>query len=349
MENTMKALVVYEDGRAALKKVPVPKYGEYEALVKVQASSLCGTDMKILHNNLKGFTDYPTILGHEGVGKVVAVGSKVRNFKVGDSVVLPYILGTCGEYYSTWGAICEYSTVGDSQAMVEDGLEIDDKTLYEFNFAQCTIPDMFDPVAATMIVTFREVYSTMLRLGFKKGQNIVIYGAGPVGLTFIRLSKYIGMGPIISVDTREDKRRQALDAGADIALNSTVCNVAAEVRGMFPNGVDILLDAAGVPALINENLKLVKDYGDVCVYGVTPKNELLMNWQEAPYSFNLRFAQWPSKKEEAAVHGEIIEMMKSGVLRGEDYISDVFSLDEAEKAIEFFKAHKNAKKIAIRM
>lgn len=345
----MKALVVYADGSTKLEKVPMPAYGDYEALVKVQASSICGTDMKILHNSLKGYTDYPTILGHEGVGKVVAVGKKVRNFKVGDSVVLPYILGTCGEYYSTWGAICEYSTVGDSQAMVEDGLQIDNQTLYEFNFAQCKIPDIFDPVAATMIVTFREVYSTMLRLGFKKGQNIVIYGAGPVGLTFIRLAKHIGMYPIISVDTRDDKKKQALEAGADIALNSMECDVTAEIRKLFPEGADILLDAAGVPALINDNLKLVRDYGDVCVYGVTPKNELLMNWQEAPYSFNLRFAQWPSKKEEAAVHEEIIEMMKSGVLKGEDYISDVFSLDDAEEAMEHFKAHKNTKKIAIRM
>jgi len=49
-----------------------------------------------------------------------------------------------------------------------------------------------------------------------------------------------------------------------------------------------------------------------------------MNWQNAPFSFNLRFAQWPSKKEEAAVHDEIIEMMKNGVLNGMDYISDVF-------------------------
>lgn len=345
----MKALVVYGDGNVALELVPTPKYGDYEALVKVQASALCGTDMKILHNSLKGYADYPTILGHEGVGKVVAVGKKVRNFKVGDSVVLPYILGKCGEYYSTWGALCEYSTVGDSVAMVEDGLQMDNKTLYEFNFAQQTIPDIFDPIAATMIVTFREVYSTIRRLGFKKGQNIVIYGAGPVGLSFIRLAKYLGMGPIVSIEAKEDKILQALETGADYAFNSAVSNIHEELFKIFPNGVDILLDAAGVPELINTNLKLVKDYGDVCVYGVTPKNELLMSWQEAPYSFNLRFAQWPSKKEEAAVHEEVIHLMRQGVLKGEDYISDIFDFDDAVEAIEFFKTHKNKKKVVIRM
>lgn len=346
--NKKKALIVYANGNVALEQVPMPECNEYEALVKMHASALCGTDMKILHNNLKGFADYPTILGHEGVGEVVAVGSKVRNFKPGDKVVLPYILGKCGQYFSTWGAICEYSCVGDSEAMMEDGLEIDEKTLYEFNFAQKSIPKEFDSVAATMIVTFREVYSTMLRLGFKAGQNIVIYGAGPVGLTFIRLAKHIGMGPIVTIDTRDDKIEQALAAGADYGYNSTQVDTTKAIRQHFPDGVDILLDAAGVPSLINENLKVVRNYGQICVYGVTPKNELLMNWQEAPYSFDLRFAQWPSKREEAAVHDEIIELMRDGVLNGMDYISDVFDFEDSMEAIAFFLAHKNAKKIAIK-
>ena len=151
------------------------------------------------------------------------------------------------------------------------------------------------------------------------------------------------------IEAKEDKILQALETGADYAFNSAVSNIHEELFKIFPNGVDILLDAAGVPELINTNLKLVKDYGDVCVYGVTPKNELLMSWQEAPYSFNLRFAQWPSKKEEAAVHEEVIHLMRQGVLKGEDYISDIFDFDDAVEAIEFFKTHKNKKKVVIRM
>ena len=79
----MKALIVEKNGGVSVRNVPQPIYNEYEALVKVHASSVCGTDMKILHNKLKGFSDYPTILGHEGVGEVVEIGKKVRNLKVG--------------------------------------------------------------------------------------------------------------------------------------------------------------------------------------------------------------------------------------------------------------------------
>lgn len=344
----MRGLVVWGDGHASLETMPVPEISDYEALVQVTAGALCGTDMKILHNNLKGFTDYPTILGHEGVGRVVKIGAKVRNFKPGDKIVLPYILNPIGGFYSTWGAFAEYSVIGDTDAMVADGYTIDNQTLYEFNFAQRKIPDDFDDVAATMIITFREVYSTILRMGFHKGQSVVVYGAGPVGLAFLTLLKHMGLGPIICVEHHDSKLENARRHGADFCINSKRQDAATEILRILPDRPDILLDAAGVPSLINENLKLVKDYGDVCIYGVTPKNEALINWQEAPYSFNLRFAQWPSKKEEAAVHDEIVRMMRDGVLNGMDYISDVFDFADSVDAIEFFRAHKNEKKIAIR-
>ena len=344
----MKGLVIWQDGHASLEEMALPEITEYQALVKITAGALCGTDMKILHNNLKGFTDYPAILGHEGVGKVVKLGAKVKNFEVGDKIVLPYIFDKIGPYYSTWGALAEYAVIGDTDAMLADGHTMEDGTLFEFNFAQRKIPQEFDDVAATMIVTFREVYSTIKRLGFKKGQSIVVYGMGPVGTTFLTLLKKIGLSPIICVDRHEEKLEWAKAHGADYCLNDKTCNVSEEVRKLLPDGADILLDAAGVPELINQNLKLVKNYGDVCIYGVTPKNEALINWQEAPYSFNLKFAQWPSKKEEAEVHDEIIQMIKDGTLNGMDYISDVFDFSDSVKAIDFFREHKNSKKVAIR-
>lgn len=99
----MRGLIIWEDGHASLEEMALPEISEYQALVKVTAGALCGTDMKIIHNNLKGFADYPTILGHEGVGRIVKTGSKVRNFEIGDKVVLPYIFNPIGSYYSTWG------------------------------------------------------------------------------------------------------------------------------------------------------------------------------------------------------------------------------------------------------
>ena len=61
-----------------------------------------------------------------------------------------------------------------------------------------------------------------------------------------------------------------------------------EVLKILPDKADMILDAAGIPSLINQNLKLVKNFGDVCIYGETAKGEHLINWEEAPFCFNLR-------------------------------------------------------------
>lgn len=344
----MKALVAQRDGSVSIMEVPAPKIGPYEALIEVKASAVCGTDMKILHDSLKGFSDYPTIIGHEAVGLVAETGSKVKSFKKGDMVVMPLTLRKCGDYFSTWGAMAQYSVAGDYKAMSDDGLPVDGDIFCDAHFAQNIIPASLDPVAATMIITFREVYSTIKRLGFKAVQNIVIYGAGPVGLTFVKFAKIMGLNPVVCIDIDDAKTSNAKDAGADIVFNSTKTDTDAEIKKLFPDGADIILDAAGVPALINKNLKLVKSFGQVCVYGVTPVNEHLINWQEAPYTFDLRFVQWPSKYEEAAVHNEIITMMLDGRLDGMDFISDVFDFADGVKAIDMFKAKGNQKKIVLK-
>jgi threonine dehydrogenase-like Zn-dependent dehydrogenase len=186
------------------------------------------------------------------------------------------------------------------------------------------------------------------RWNFKAGQSIVVYGAGPVGLTFLKLAKNLGMDPVICVDIEDQKVINAKAIGADIVYNSKKIDADQEIQKFFPAGVEVLVDAVGVPGLINNNLKLVKYAGQVCVYGVTPKNELLMNWQEAPYTFDLRFGQWTLGTELAAVHEEVVQMMLDGKLDGMDFISDVFSFADSLEAIKMYKAHQNQKKIVLK-
>jgi hypothetical protein len=76
------------------------------------------------------------------------------------------------------------------------------------------------------------------------------------------------------------------------------------------------------------------------IYGVIPENELLMNWQGALYTFDLRFGQWFLRTETAVVHEEIVQLVLEGKLNGMGFISDVFSFENSLEAIEMFKAHK---------
>ena len=94
MAETMKTLIVEKDGSLRRAEVPLPAYTEKQALVRTVACGICnGTDAKLIHRKFKGFEpeQYPVMLGHEGVGEVIAVGRDVVSYNIGDKVLLPFV------------------------------------------------------------------------------------------------------------------------------------------------------------------------------------------------------------------------------------------------------------------
>ena len=94
-----------------------------------------------------------------------------------------------------------------------------------------------------MIITFREVLSAIRRFGFQPNQNVVIFGAGPVGLCFTKFSKLLGMANVVTVDIYDQKVEEARCMGADLAFNSTKTDIVPALRAVFPEGVDYVVDA----------------------------------------------------------------------------------------------------------
>jgi len=123
-ELLMKTLVVDNKGALSIGETKKPIIGEHQALIKMIACGMCnGTDTKLIHGDFKGFTyesDYPLMLGHEGVGEVVEIGSKVTGYKVGDIVLLPFADPT-DELNSGWGAYSEFGVVFDEESLSEAG------------------------------------------------------------------------------------------------------------------------------------------------------------------------------------------------------------------------------------
>ncbi|MDR1664925.1 MAG: zinc-binding dehydrogenase [Clostridiales bacterium] len=344
----MKALVIEKDFSFGLKEVPIPEIGEYQALIKIQASAICGTDLKILHGKFSGFTDYPTILGHEAVGVVVERGAKVRNFEIGDRVLHPIIYEKIGGYYSTFGAMAEYAVVEDHEALAADGIPIDEKRHHDHSRIQYKIPSHFEPVPSTMLITFREVYSTFKRANIQRGQSLVLYGLGPVGQVMVAVCKQAGV-KTVAVVRRAEKAKLAEALGADIVINSSVSDTAEAVRRHFPGGVDAVWDAAGFPGAINEGLKMIRPFGKIVMYGVMEDTHCLLDWKDRPLSFDLIFTQLPDKDAEIAAMDEIVSMVADGRLNGMDYISDVIPFENAEEGIKMFLERRNKKKIVFKL
>lgn len=346
----MRGLVVDKDGKLSIENdIPVPGINEYQALVKMESCGVCnGTDMKLIHRNFKNFDTYPAVLGHEGVGRVVEMGGKVKSFKIGDHVLLPFLEGMAGKYYSGWGAYSEYAVVGDFKAMIDDGKGPGVPEFSEGYFAQLVVPEEINPVNASMIVTFREVLSATKRFGFEPNKSIVIFGAGPVGLCFTRFAKLLGMGPIVVFDIIDEKVQEALRMGADIVFNSSKVNPQEEVRKLFKDGVDFVVDAVGINQLINQAMELVKYNGKICCYGISPKLGMELDWSKAPYNWTLQFVQWPSKFEEAEAHRQVVSWIQTGVLNPADFISDVIEFDNILDAFKMVEERKARKKIVIK-
>jgi threonine dehydrogenase-like Zn-dependent dehydrogenase len=348
----MKTLVVDDKHELSIREIPVPKYQECQALVKTLSCGVCnGTDLKLIHGNFKNFNTYPAALGHEGVGKVVEVGSRVQNLQVGDMVLLPFLEGKSDGIYSGWGAYSEYAVVGDAGAYIANGKGPGTPEFSEGYFAQTVIKpeDKVDPVEASMIVTFREVLSAIRRFQMQPNESVFIMGAGPVGLCFTRFCKLLGLKTVITSDIEDEKVAAAKKMGADYVFNSKTVNVNAEVKKLFPDGIDYVVDAVGINALINQAMELVKYNGKICCYGISPKLGMDLDWSKAPYNWTLQFVQWPSKKEEEEAHAQVMAWINQGVLRPMDFISDVFDFDHIIDAFKLVEERKSStKKIVIK-
>jgi threonine dehydrogenase-like Zn-dependent dehydrogenase len=344
----VKSLVVDKDGLLAVREIAKPEYGEYQALVKMVSCGICrGTDLKLIHGEFKGFDTYPAVLGHEGVGRVMETGARVRHLQVGDLVLLPFLEGVTDGFHSGWGAFSEYAVVGDSKSLLEDGKGPGSSEFSEAYYAQQRLPHDIDIAVAPMIVTFREVLSACQRFGFRANASLVVFGAGPVGLTFITFAKLLGMGPIIASVRSDAKVEEALLAGADYAFNSKKCDLTAEVRNICKDGVDFSVDAVGKNEIINQSMQLLAPYGHIGCYGISPETEMRLDWSKAPYNWHLDFIQWPSKLEESESHRQVMSWIEGGALKPEKFISKVFEFDRILEAFEFVEQNSGLKKTVI--
>lgn len=320
----MKSLIVEKDGTLSVKDIPIPKYSPKQALVKTISCGICnGTDAKLIHRKFKGFPDemYPLMLGHEGVGEIVELGSEVSSFHVGDKVLLPFVdpdPELYGGLQSAWGAFSEYAVVHDLAAYRVGSAP-------ECAYAQTILPDFVDPVDGAMIITLREVLSSIRRFGIKRGDSVAVFGCGPVGQTFIKFLSLLGVEKLIAFDIVDEKLQEAKEKGAAYAYNSQKTDVNEKIHELFPSGVQYVLDAVGMTSLINQAMEYICDGGKICCYGISPVCEMNLDWSRSGYNWQLQFQQFPSKIEEGQVNEQINNWLADGTIHLRDYISDYFS------------------------
>jgi 2-desacetyl-2-hydroxyethyl bacteriochlorophyllide A dehydrogenase len=331
----MKSVAVVEPNVLELIEIPKPVPGPYEALIRTEAACLCNaTDRKLIEGHFPGVDKYPLLLGHETVGIVEEVGSHVITFKPGDRVVGGLLFNTGKpELYSGWGGFSEYILACDHLAMVKDGIADEEHQWFEVYEIMRAVPLDVSIQDAVLLCTWREVYGGFGDFQLKPGDDIVIFGAGPVGLSFVKFARLIGLGTIVSVDKLPEKRTKALAMGADAAFEPNSAEFEAYVRARGKS-FDALIDAVGREEIINASLPLVKMGGSICVYGVIDTPSIQLHKHNGPYNFNLIIHQWPTRALEAAAQEPLIEWIRAGKLSYRDFITDEYPISEIAAAYE---------------
>lgn len=254
----------------------------------------------------------------------------MKGLKPGDKVLLPFVdpdPELYGDLGSGWGAMSEY-------AVVHDPLAYADGEAPDCAYAQTVLDDDLDPVDAVMIVTFREVLSNIRYFGIKPGDSVAVFGCGPVGLTFIKFLSLVGVKNIVAVDIFDEKLMLAKEKGAGIVINSKTQDLDQEIHAIFAEGVDYVLDAVGLPFVVNQAMSLIKDRGTVLCYGVPEKEEITIDFSKASYNWSVVYQQMPRKKEEGEAHAQVMEWIRSGELEIKEFISDYFKFEDSVEAYE---------------
>lgn len=330
----MRAVAVTMPGTVSIVEIPQPKPGPYEALIRSEVACLCNaTDRKLIEGHFPGVERYPLLLGHETAGIVEAVGDRVRSFRVGDRVIGGLLLNsTDPAYASGWGGFAESIVAGDHQAMVEDGVADPAHGYFEVYEIMRAVPADIAAEAAVLLCTWREVYAAFGDFNLQAGDRVLIFGGGPVGMSFVTFGRLLGLDWIGLVDPLPEKRETALKMGADAVFAPGDAAVA-ELPRALGRPLDAVIDAVGREGIINSALPLIKMAGSVCVYGVIDKPSVLLEKARGPYNFNLLIHQWPTRWREAAAQQPLCEWLRAGTLRPADFLSAEFPIAQIADAI----------------
>jgi threonine dehydrogenase-like Zn-dependent dehydrogenase len=342
-ENFMLAVAVTRPNQIDIVDVPEPQPGPYEAKIRTEAACICNlTDRKLVEGHFPGVENYPLLLGHETVGIVEAVGEKVRSFKVGDRLVGGLLLNTTDAAYgSGWGGFSAYTIAGDHDAMVEDHCATPEGGWFEVYEIMRVVPADITVEDAVMLCTWREVYSAFQDFHLQADDSMIVYGDGPVGLSFVKFGRLLGLNEIYLVGKHPEKLQKALEMGATAVYPAADFDAQALVnqRGKF----DAVIDAVGGADIINGALPVIKMGGTVGVYGVLGKPSFNLNISAAPYNFNLFMHQWPTRSLEKAAQAPLLEWIRAGKLSHKEFISVEFPIEQAAQAFEYAYEHRPVK------
>jgi alcohol dehydrogenase len=269
----MKALIFGGPGQRSWESADDPGISEpTDVIVKVDATTICGTDLHILKGDVPAVTE-GRVLGHEAVGTVVETGAAVSSLKQGDRVLVPAITscGRCGPCKQGMAAHCEaVGGIGWIFGHLIDGVQSE---FARVPYAETSVHTIPEGVSDEQVIFLADILPTGFEIGVQNGgvgpgDTVAVVGAGPVGLAAIMTGAIAGASRIIAVDLAESRLKHAEACGAThtvVAGDDAEAQIADITGG---EGVDVAIEAVGIPATFDLCTRIVKPGGTVANIGV---------------------------------------------------------------------------------
>ena len=349
----MKALVYHGPGEKSWEEVPDPGIVQAtDAVVQVDTTTICGTDLHILKGDVPAVTD-GRVLGHEGVGTVTEVGSAVSGIQVGDRVIISCVssCGSCSYCRQQLPSHCladeGVSGVGWIFGHLIDGTQAEYVRVPFADTSLHKLPDGVDDEAALML---SDILPTGFEIGIrngrvKPGDVVAVIGAGPVGLSAIMTAKLYGPSRVIALDLDANRRQRALEFGATDEVDNSQGDWKEQVLAMTDGlGVDTAIEAVGIPATFDMCTELVRPGGTVAnvgVHGAPVELQLQDLW--------IRDIAITTGLVSTSTTPMLLKLVAQGQLTPGQFVSHRFALDEMMDAYDVFEraAETEAMKVAI--
>ncbi|PJN25548.1 zinc-dependent alcohol dehydrogenase family protein [Kitasatospora sp. CB02891] len=344
----MKALTYHGPGRRTWDEVPDPVVRDPEdAVVRVDAVTICGTDLHILGGDVPEVAE-GRVLGHEAVGTVVETGSAVRTIALGDRVLVSCIsaCGRCG--YCRRGMYGQCTGGGGwILGHLVDGAQAEYvRTPFADNSLH-RLPDGVDDETALM---FADILPTAYEVGVLNGRvgpgdTVAIVGAGPIGLAAIATARLYSPRRIVAVDLAASRLAAAERAGADEVLHADDDTEQA-VRALSPDGlgVDVAIEAVGIPDTFELCTRLVRPGGRVANVGVHGRPAVL-HLEE----LWIRNVTVTTGLVDTRTTPMLLDLLATGRLAAGGLVTHRFALDQMPEAYDVFAdaAGTGALKVAL--
>jgi len=350
----MKALVYHGPGQKAWEEVPDPTILEpTDVIVQVDTTTICGTDLHILKGDVPAVTP-GRILGHEGVGTITEVGSAVGTLAVGDRVIISCVssCGSCSYCHQQLPSHCLHaegaSGVGWIFGHLIDGTQAE---YVRVPFADSSVHKLPEAVSDEAAVMLSDILPTGFEIGVrngrvKPGDVVAVIGAGPVGLAVIMTAGLYGASRVIAIDLDDNRLELATTFGATDSVNNSRADWKDQVLAMTDGlGVDVAVEAVGVPATFEMATELIRPGGTVAnvgVHGESVELKLQDLW--------IHDIAITTGLVSATTTPMLLKLVAQGKLEPERFVTHTFAMDDFMDAYDTFgrAAETKAMKVIVR-